>query len=372
MTICASGTPLGGPRCPLRSGLPAAVAVLLSVSGAAADTPDFSPKPRLLIVSALSDPAETPPLERSIAAQLADLNVSVEFLSEAALPLDPPSRDRTAAALMNEHCADAAVVVYSTEAGIQLRIVQKTEGGTTATDRFVDITRGAPMHEALAVIIRAAVQALIRKATEPPSQAIAAMKPPAKRKVPDVKTDTIARKPQPPRLYGGIGAAVGWAARGMPPWVGMDIVVGGFPTQHLFVYVGYTAFSKLEQHADDVTLTLRRHPIDIGFGGFRRMVRIYFGGSVSIRIDPVTEDIVATSPRMDLAAAGAELALSLHCRLLLGVHIFEPLSLFASLGADVALRNALYEIRTDTGDNLIIDPLPVQPVLKIGLRVDFF
>ena len=333
----------------------------------------FSPSKRLVIISAVLSGTDTPSLERAISAQLADLRIEVVFHHSPTLPPDMALRDELAVSLMTQHHAFAAFIIIPNEKRVDIRIVQLGKTGVEAAQRPVDVTQGAPQHEALAIIVRSTAMAILEQ-REPPSAApTAETAPPSKlfvRISPNAELRTVVGKR--PHLFGEVGGVLGLFAAKTSPWFGMAVGVGAFPIRNLLVHLGFVAFSKVERRAHSLSLTIDRHPIYVGLGYHHSFRRLFWGGGVSMVLDYMTAHTTSGSDRVVADSAVRNLNLVLAGYLQVGARIVGPVSLLVSAGGEIPVRNSKYSLKALNGSRTVISPLFVQPLFKIGLRVDFF
>ena len=152
----------------------------------------------------------------------------------------------------------------------------------------------------------------------------------------------------------------------------MAVDLGWQPVRHWYLHIGYIEFSRVTKSAYDITLTLRRHPIQLGAGYYRPVKRFFWGGGVALGIDYVTEQTSSPDSRLTLSPEGFEIHLALSGYLHMGFQIVAPLSLVLSLGAEIPLTSTQYGIDAIEGERTVLELLPVQPVGILGLRGHFF
>ncbi len=369
----------------------AAVALVLLPRSLAADSPDAPlplpshteprtidapSKPRILVISRIAEPEDADALQRSVAAQLADLPIEVFFFREDSSAETPTTVDPASAVpLMRAHAASMGFLIESTESDVSLHILEETPSGIEITHRRVDAARGTPQHEALAVIIRSTVSALIERVPLPPQKeapksSVTQKTPP--KTPPPKRSEPKAQQPRRAHLFGEIGGALGWFASDPSPRGGMAVSLGVFPTPHFYIRMGYTAFSTIETKSYNLRLTLKRHPIYLSLGYFHRFKLLFIAAGVSLILDYAVNSVSSTNPDLILAADDGELTPYLAPHVLFGVRIRDRVRLFLKIAAEIPLRDVRYGIHTLQRDILLIDPLPVQPVVTGGLAVDFF
>ncbi len=354
------------------------VATTAAAEDPAPTEPTEPPDPRgevqrtgIVVISGLGNREDTVSIEHSVLAQLADLNISVYFHNAVDAP-PPAELEALARDLMQEHSAAAAFIIFGEGSRVVLRTLLHTGDRLESTHRTVDVARGSPLHETLAVIVRAATTALIERGQH--SEPVETPPPPV------VKP---SRPPDPPlsappendregkRLYLEVGGAMGFYAKGFLPWFGLSLGVGGQPIRHLNLHIGYTALSEVQIRKYDVRLTLKRHPIRISLGYSDQKNRLLWGSGLALNIDYVTETISSQNVNMDLRP-GSELHLGLTGYFCLGIQLLDSLSFFLNLEAEVPLYSTRYRVATSSGDRVILELLPVQPALITGFRVHFF
>lgn len=366
--------------------LPVVVSLLLLASNAAATTENETPLEiaelknedasavRFVVICSRFDEADIQPIERTIFSQLGDLNISIRFHYTADLPDVADAQDDLAKTLMNSHGAQAAFIIYLSEPHTVIRILLDTDNGLEATRRTVDVTSGAPLHESLGIIVRAmAITVVARQKQRKQIERT----PPEPSKMP---AETLESESKPSlsdtayrRMNFTVGAAVGYYSAGVSPWAGIDLSLGWRPSRYWHVHIGYVLLAKVEKTSDDVTLALGRNPVRIGVGYARPVKRFVFGGGIAFTVDFVTETISSRSARWRLESEETQIHPAATGFLQMDVEIREPLAFYISLEADIPLRSAEYQIDTsDDGEESFISPLPVQPILRLGLRIHFF
>lgn len=358
-----------------------AVALLLLVEGIGhsqgRDEPvaaaPHSPVSRVVVISRLSAQTDIEPIERSILAQLTDLNITVDFHHLATLPPSTEALDVLANTWLTGYGATAVFIIDPGDPQVTIRILSKNQDRIEASSRTVDVARGSPLHEALAVIVHAATTAILerrkKESDTPPLPATPSRQP--------VPPPALPKAPEPPetkvkRVYLQGGFAMGFHTADVSPGFGMDVGLGVQPARYLYLHLGYIAFSKLTANAYDVSFTLKRNPIHLGVGYFRPLKRVSVGGGVSLVLDIEKEETSSRNPDMELRPETVVLQPSIIVYLHMGIRIVDSLSFFLNVEGEVPLDPTKYSVAALDGEIVLLDPLPVQPLLKIGFRVHFF
>lgn len=361
----------------------ALAAFLLVESALAAETATT----RLVIVCGGFESDDIEPIERTIVSQLEDLNTSVDFHYIDTLPEDSDAQVALAKTHIDNYGATAAFIIYPRDLQVMVRTLLLTDSGMEVSRRTVEVASGAPLHESLGVIVRAAADTLIERAEQlaresidrAPRDSTDAAKSPKAPDPPESSSDarqntatSSGELVDSGRMYFGVGVALGLYAKGAPPWVGMDLSLGWQPIRHWFIHVGYVSLAKVSKRAHDVTLTINRNPIRLGVGYERKLKRFSLGGGVAFGLDYATEKISSGNTSLTLRAEDAEVNLAALASLHGEVELVGPLCFFLNVEMEIPVYSAEYRLEI-AGDNpVILRLLPVQPLFRAGFRVYFF
>ncbi len=338
----------------------------------------------IIIITHSAENDEIEATKISISSQLSDVDVEISFhyFDENLLVIE--DLDKRAIELMKAQKADAAFIIISV-ARLALRIVVDKGNSIEVTTRTGDASPGTALRESVSVIIRAAVVALLdeleKKSSEVGNEsssiesssdnnAASVLLPTSAQSRERSKKTKKANKSK--RFFAEAGFAIGYYTKGLPPWIAMETMIGWRPFSQFYLNLGYTAFAEMSNTVRDLTLTIKRHPINVGAGYLRFYNRLVVGGNLDIVIDYATEKLSSKTEDFILNPKSSEVHSGLNVILHIGVQLFAAINLYFKLGVQIPISGNKYGISTVEGELILIEPLPVQPFAVLGLRFYFF
>ena len=336
---------------------------------------------RIVIIMSEVPPDDHDATESTISAQLADLQVSIDFMNDIRLPADADEQDQIARKVLKVRQAAAAFIIFP-EPGQSLRIVFSGEDNTLSTTREVNVSKGMPLQEAFAVIVRSTTISLIAyRESYRGEQKKRTISSESKKNTKSTVTDVAVPSPgsvkptaidnRPDGLFVDIGGAFDIFAGNKDLAPGMAVGAGWRLTRQWQIQMGTVLFLSSSVRLRDTTLTLKRIPMYLGPVYMKKVGHFMAGGGGAMRFDIVREQLSTTNPDAELKAAGVELHFSIYFYLRAGWWLNRFLYFHADLGVAFQLSRNGYGVTIPTGDQVLIDPLPVQPMTLIGLQLHF-
>lgn len=292
----------------------------------------------------------------AVEAQLAGLDVKVRTVWT-----EPDTGDRLVLARRAAGAVGAVAAVWWVDAaprGLVLHVA--VMDGSRLIVREVPGAGGAERHEALAVILRAAVGALLEPAPgpvrRPPRRRV---EPPARprRRVPSV----------PPRRH---GLLIAWGLEGLDSRsLGHGLLLG-YRVQvhrHLALRASYQVAVPSEREAAGSRARFWPHPLGVAVEAFTVRGRWLIGGAAGLELRVLHVHALPTSGADALPDDRRDAGLSATASLLAGVRLHPRLWLALEVGARFELLRHRYV--AGTPPVALLAPWPVHPSALLGLIV---
>lgn len=345
----------------------AAMAAVMTVSGAAASEPGAAPDEggAVVMLAERGDTVAAGVVIRAVQAQLSDVSVALRVIWIDALAADLPSQIAKAEEIAN---GSAAVAVFWCDLARADRFYlyfAAPKGGRVLVRELAGSGTGG-MAEALAIIVRSSVEAVLAGGE------IGAVVAPAPRSAGPVEAGP------PPSAGAGrdrerLAVTVGYE---------LDVVSNRSPVvhsgaiglsvriaEHLSIRAGYVVSEPRSAEERGALLELGRHPFWLGGSAFWRAGRLRLAVDVALQLDVVTERVRATEAGVAVASGGREVEPSIVPSFRVAAEIVRRVALFLSAGADVALHRTRYVVSTPTGPVELLSTWPVRPRFVAGLEV---
>jgi hypothetical protein len=312
---------------------------------------------------------------------LLDLDVEL-FVVDVVAELGPlPEGAEEARAVAEGAGAFAVLWIDPAEGGTVLALAADDPPEETFVRRVGEADPGAQV-EAMAVIIRTAIEQLLAAETEPP--------PPTPPPAPPVPPEGPADKPPavprtgpkperaaaPSREARPIGLvqeteyAMHYSSKELGASHGVNLRVGVSLPHGFAVYAGYTALSPVGSHGALGDVELTRHPFHLG-----AKIRLGDGfvrgfGEANLVIDYLVPKLSSLAPEL----LAMDMETSIHVSSLavvgIGLHVFGPMTIYAATGAEIPFNRTAYVIGSGARQERVPAPWPVQPWVLAGLLLD--
>jgi hypothetical protein len=340
------------------------------------------PAPSKRAIALLVPPGQKALAEALVVAAgsgLLDLDVEL-FMIDAVAELGPPPEGaETALAIAEGAGAFAVLWIDPSDGGTVLALAADDPPEETFVRRVGEADPGAQV-EAMAVIIRTAIEQLLAAASEPKTP------PPTPPPPPDDPADPPPAVPPPspkddraaPSAGGdrGVGLAqeteyaMHYASKELGAAHGVNLRIGVSVPRRVAVYAGYTALSPVAARGELGDVELTRHPFHVG-----AKVRLGDGlvrgfGEVNLVVDYLV-------PKLSSLAKGlraTDMETSIHASALavagIGLHILAPVTIYAAAGAEIPFNRDAYVLGSGDRVERVDAPWPVQPWVLAGLILD--
>ncbi|MCD6497395.1 MAG: hypothetical protein J7M25_03720 [Deltaproteobacteria bacterium] len=344
--------------------LPVLLAVLFSGSFAVAAPPsetaerNHSFRPVVVLIVSRKDAKTAESMIEIVSGQLASLPVRFKavFVDDlgSTLPVQAGRASRIAAHshAMAVFWADISLgrqifVYLSQRAGGRILVRTVSAGHRALADRIL----------ALAIVVETSVRALLRGAR-------IALAPPA------AKALVVA----PSRTWLDVTASYGFfpVARGALAVHGARLSLGLRATSHLTVFAAYRLLVAASVTNEDVHLTLRSHPIELGLRAGWFLSRFGFAGGASVWVDPLTWTAIPVRSGVWVVPPSS--------RWNVGATIFgrvewipvRQAALVLDIGLDAPFLEKRYVSRILGESHSVVNPWKVRPWIALGLRLTPF
>ena len=360
----------------------AALCLLIPLLCGAAGSAETSPEKRAIVL--LVPPGQKELAEALVVAAgsgLLDLDVEL-FMVDIAADIGPsPEGAEEARAIAVGSGAFAVFWIDPDEGGTVLALAADDPPEEVFVRRVGEADPGAQI-EAMAVIIRTAIEQLLAAAREPgppPPPASPPGPPPAPPGLPPAsrppgpKPDSREGPSREDRRIGFAQEteyAMHFSSKELGASHGVNLRVGVSLPRGFAVYAGYTALSPVGSHGALGDVELTRHPFHLG-----AKIRLGDGfvrgfGEANLVIDYLVPKLSSLAP--DLRAMDMET--SIHVSALavagIGLHVFGPMTIWAAAGAEIPFNRTAYVIGSGERQERVPAPWPLQPWVLAGLLLD--
>jgi hypothetical protein len=358
----------------------AAVCLLIPLLAVAMGRAEAAPSKRaiaLLVPPGQKELAES--LVVAAGSGLLDLEVELFVIDIEAAVGPPPAGAERARALAVGAGAFAVIWIDPAQGGTVLALAADAPPEETFVRRVGEPDPGA-LVEAMAVIIRTAIEQLLAAAREP--------EPPdaAKTLLPGPEVPKVSARVAPPtgpapgkepnRDDRGIGLAqeteyaMHVPSRELGASHGVNLRIGVSVPRRVAVYGGYTALSPVSSRGALGDVELTRHPFHVG-----AKVRLGKGlvrgfGEANLVVDYLVPKL--SSLATDLRATDMETSIQVSALAVVGIglHVLEPVTIYAAAGAEIPFNRTAYVIGSGDRMERVPAPWPVQPWVLAGLMLD--
>lgn len=369
-------------------------AVLLTVGGSIAR--GRTPKARtLVLLAAKNRPDVTRRALQALRSQLSDTSVVMRVVWVVRLARSRASQ----IALSKRHAAKRGVLAVAWYDASQpneiLMLAARTK--RLVVRRVTGATVGGRL-EALAIIVRTSMRALVagqplppqpppprrvvpRRRVEPrrvvPRRRVEPRRVLPRRRVEPRRRPSPRRTPPPTRPVGwrfGLGLEAGYFLSGYS--VDAGAVHGGevAVTFHLRagweVLLSYRVTQKITGRVGASRLDLQPHPIGLGARRRHRWGRFELGLALSIIMDYATLSTDADPTTYRASADRGDLLWSVMPTVSGSVTLIPRLRVILAVGAQIGLNWRRYVLDDQSTTETLLNPWPVQPCLMIGLSAD--
>ncbi|MCK9458933.1 MAG: hypothetical protein M0R80_04775 [Proteobacteria bacterium] len=364
---------------------PRAVAIcfLLPLLGAAAAIADETPAKRpfaLLVPPAQKELADS--LVVAAGSGLLDLDVELFMVDVEAALRPPPDGAVEARAIARNAGAFAAIWIDPAEGGTVCAVAAGTAAGEAFVRRVGEPDPDAQV-EAMAVIIRTAVEQILAAAREPATPATpvipAPEAPPTGSRSPPAapaRAPPDARRQEPvpgDRDFGLLQEteyAMHVASKQLGVSHGVNLRLGATVPYGLAAYAGYTALSPVAVRGALGDLELTRHPFHVGFKAHVGEGLVRGFGEANLVVDYLVPRLSSLAP--DLRATDTEPSILVSALAVVGIglHVLAPVTIYAAAGAEIPFNRTAYVIGSGDRVERVAAPWPVQPWVLAGLMLD--
>jgi hypothetical protein len=235
--------------------------------------------------------------------------------------------------------------------------------------------------EAMAVIIRTAIEQLLAVASEPPRPAIP-QKPEPVLPAPPAPPPKAApgaageRSAEPARDRGGVGLAqeteyaMQVPSQALGASHGVNLRIGVSIPRRVAVYAGYTALSPVSSHGALGDVELTRHPFHVGVKARLGTGLVRGFGEANLVIDYLVPKLSSLAPNLRAKNAEPSIHASALAVVGVGLHVLAPVTIYVAAGAEIPFDRTGYTIGSGERTQRVAAPWPVQPWVLAGLILD--
>lgn len=316
---------------------------------------------------------------QAVIGQLSDFPVDllVEWLDELPDDLDAQLAAAREAA---SHGHTLAVFWIVAEAEDHLLLHLADAGSNRVLIRRLDRSEAGAQYEALALIVHASIDALLKGGVigiEPPAAAEPVAEPapePPPTSVPGERRPETPPPvpPRPPWLGLEVGYDVAIHSDEHPLLHGVRLVLSASPVAGLIIRAGYVLRTPVVVEADLVTILVEHHPAFAGVGYYGKLGPFALGGSVSLTADYAVQTTNRLTSPTGVGQDNSALLVTVTPSVDIGFELNDRVALLVSAGPEIITNNFKYIYRTNTGVEVILAPWSVQPRIFAGVGVWMF
>lgn len=320
----------------------------------------------------LEIPADT--VSRAVRAQMSDLHVP---LQQVRLPQCVDSVvEQLRIADATYHATAVAVFWFemTPPEGAALNLYDPRGGRLLVHRIAAQPSELAGALEAAAIVLRAAVQALIRgeEVVDESFEVADVVVPPPVDPAGVVDDAAPATSVQSARWHVGLAYAATAYASDRLPTQGAVAEVGRRVGSGGQLVVGYELRRRTIVRTPDVGTRLQHHPTSLGLRWIvvRTAMRVSVGGHAGV--DYVTQSSWARGSVPASEGRQARTRWFVRPEVALGTALGQSFDLFARGGLDIAIDSTRYVIGTPSGPQVLLAPWRVQPIVTLGVNVTFW
>lgn len=317
--------------------------------------------PRVVLIAG-EEPQQTAPLVQAVRGQLSDLEVVFQLHVVDVLPVQLPEQLELAREVSR---SEGAVSVFWLDHADSNRVYLYLTG--ESGDRVLVRELAEPdepgRHEALAIIVRSSVDAMLRGGRigieHLPAESPAS--PPA------------GAQPAPASvLSAGLSFALKSHSGTHPALAGLDLRIGLRVYRRLTVLVGYTFVQPMEVDGASASARVLRHPARAGLGLSWTVGAFRLGPSLCLVVDYTTARAHDLAPGLTAIEDVGDLVLGLAPAAEIGLSLSRWSELLVVLEGEVPLNGRRYVVDAGGGREVLLEPWRFRPGLRIGFRVHWF
>lgn len=306
---------------------------------------------------------------RAVQGQLSDVSVALQVLWVDELPSNLPDQIVRAEEIARD--SDAAAVFWcDLDLADRIYLYLAAPRGGRMVVRELSGTGGSGLSEALALIVRSSIEAVL--AGGEIGVVVAPRGPDETESVDDSQNQDQEQARLPDQEY-RLALLVAYALDMLssePRFahavaLGLEVRLVG----PLLVEAGYLLSLPMNERAHDLELTLRRHPAWLGLRVAWLTGDFVLSASVALQIDVVTEEPRSLAAGVAAEGESFEVIPSLVPQLRAGYLLVGHVELFVTAGIDILFRRVTYVIGSPGGSREILYTWPVRPRIMAGLAV---
>lgn len=220
--------------------------------------------------------------------------------------------------------------------------------------------------EAMAVIIRTAIEQILQAAPPP--------------RPPPGGPGEAARTPPPPsaaprpaaavRLAQETEYAMHCASRRTGPVHGVNLRIGAALPRGVTVYAGYALFTASTVRTELATVEIARHPFHLGFRLRAGDRPLRFFAEANLVFDYVVPRVSSLAPGVVPEDAQGALFASALVVAGAGLRVHEVAAIAVAAGAEIPFNRARWVVGSGAGEAVVSEPWPVQPWVLAGLMLE--
>ena len=341
------------------------VLVPLAVLSAHARAADERPTKSVVLVASEHEEAESRAVFAAVQSHLSDLAVSLRLRWVKELGSTPDIRVRTVRGIVKSSAAEGGFWCdLGGDKQVVLHLVgRRDEDGDPALVRKVARSATADHTDALGVIVRAWVKALIEE-PEPP------LPPPPPPPLPP--PPPAAPPPPPPSWLLGLELGYAFEAHSTDflPTHALDLGLQVYVHPNWALFAGYRLATVMQGDGELGSIEVMRHPVWLGAHADWPFGRLRVGASLAVTLDFTTHESRLSTPGNTTVFDDEDLVtVSVTPAVQLGAVLAERLQLFIAIGVEVFFLSRRYLAAGNGRQEVLLDPWLVRPLALVGLRV---
>ena len=335
--------------------------LLASLAAPAAGQEAQEGLPRVVLIAA-DELQETAPLVPAVRSQLSDLEVVFQLHTVEEFPAQLAEQLQLAREMARTENAIAVFWLDRTTHD-QVFLFLTGESGDRVLVRELAEMDEPGRHEALAIIVRSSVDAMLRG---------------GRIGIEHVPAESTASAPAgtKPATAGVLSVGLSFALKSHsgthPALAGLDIRIGLQVYRSLSVLVGYTFVQPMEVEGSTASARILRHPARIGVGLSWSLGAFRLGPSLCLVVDYTTARAHDLAAGLTAIEDVGNLVLGLAPAAEIGLSLSRWSELLVQLEGEVPLNGRRYVVDAGGGREVLLEPWRFRPGLLIGFRVHWF
>ena len=325
-------------------------------------SPDRNRK-TIVMLNEESASQEIEPLVRAVQGQMAEISIELMVHSTPSLPSKMSERVKIAEQIAHESSA-VAVFWCDLESTDRVFLFLASPTGGRVLVRRLSGTSTAELEEAVAIIVRSSVEALLAG-----GEIGVKTKP---KKIEQKETEPSDKKTFHPLFDMRASYAISSISNYFPAIHGAELSFGIRPYKQWAVRVGPRFSQMLERTERGFDISVERYPIFLGASFVGEIGRWTLGGIAALEIELARDQSVSTTQEAISREGGVEVGLGILIGFDVGFRLSKNIRIFLLPTAEIMLKKTDYVIAVGETTYTIIDTWTVRFIGLIGLEIAAF